>query len=171
MIARQSCEGRRVWDTARGLWAPAGRGLGAVPLNQWCDQASAWNPLAYMLCLPHDVAVVYGNATGRPNSYPAPPTPPPPNIKLVSTPAAGSVYAGQDNSGSAVYAVPETATDNMARWTADVTAFFDTQGDLTPPTDTCNSWLGLFDSTCPSFTTTLLVGAGLAALLLLGGRR
>lgn len=194
MIARTSCEGRRVWDTARGVWAPAaapaiGRGLGAaVPLNTWCDQASAWNPLAYLLCLPHDVAHVYdeagqwagkvysdvryGTVDGQPTiSMPAPP---PPGIAITADASAAknpaAVYAGTLD-GQVYYAVPQSPQENMAEFRKRVGDYFDQVGDAADAAN-CKGVFGYFDSTCPNFTTTLLIGGALVAgLVFFGGRR
>jgi hypothetical protein len=154
------------------MLAVQGLGTTGVPYDQYCDQASLWDPIAWMTCLPHDVSKVFGGTSS--STLPPPPPPPPPNIALSTDPAAaatpGAIYAGTDASGNPVYAVPQTASANMAAYAAQVKQFMDDVGTANPPPDCTTTWNQLFNSACPSTGTSYLpwVLGGLATVLVLG---
>ena len=114
-----------------------------------------------------------------PGQYMPMPNPPAPTVTLSSDPAAasapGAVPAGTDSSGNEVYAVPETAQENMARFKSTIDQYMNQQGDLTPPDTVCNSWASVFDPNCSTLGTALAVGGAVLGALLLfnisGGRR
>src|SRR5882672_2629878 len=62
------------------------------------------------------------------------PSPPAPAVALTSNAnTPGAVYAGNDSQGNAVYAVPETAAENMARTKAALDAYYAKVGAQNPP--------------------------------------
>ena len=130
----------------------------------WCDQASAFNPVAWFACFGRDVANV-ATATTSADLQAPPAIPPPAAPTLTTDPAAASLpgvsYAGTDSDGNPVYAVPETADQNMARYRALVADFMTQQGQRTPPSVTPAGWL-----------LPLVIGAAvLGGLVLFGGHR
>ena len=155
------------------------RGMGIAQLStDYC--ASGWsllNPLAWFGgCASADVADVYQKIQyGM-----APPpvvTPPPPGITLTRDASApGAVFAGNDSSGVAVYAVPSTASENQAALVqkqnaaidAAIAAGYNPSGNLpVNALDLADFWA--------QYKTLILVAAGsIGGLLLLnslGGRR
>jgi hypothetical protein len=166
-------------------------GMGdAVPLNTWCDQASAWNPLAYLLCLPHDVAHVYDQAGqaagaaysdfryGTVNGQPTipMPAPPPPGVTLTADPSAATnpnaIYGGTIN-GTAYYAVPQTAQQNMDAFKATVGDYFNQVGAAADAA-ACSHFYSMLDPTCPGQyigTVPILIAVGVVAFMLFRGSR
>lgn len=155
------------------------RGMGVAQLStDYC--ASGWsllNPLAWFGgCAGPDAAAIYQKI----QYGTAPPpvvAPPPPGITLTSDASApGAVFAGNDGSGVAVYAVPSTASENQAALIqkqnaaidAAVAAGYNPAGNL--PVNALN--LSDFWS---SYKTLILVGAaavgGFVLLNSLGGHR
>lgn len=116
------------------------------------------------------------------NNYPAMPAPPAPTVALTPDASApGAVYAGQDSSGNAVYAVPQTAAENMAALKDQLNTYFTNVGNANPPPPPpaapCTAWYSFLDPTCPSSMSTglVFVAAAVAGVLVLGvvmgGRR
>lgn len=102
-----------------------------------------------------------------PGQYMPLPTAPAPTVALSTDPAAanlpGAQYAG-DEDGTPVYAVPETAQENQARYKAGIDQYMEEQGQRTPPDDFMTKY----------GTALAIGGAVLGALLLFnatGGRR
>jgi hypothetical protein len=153
----------------------------AGTLSDWCQQPASNQPWyvqtvmapATMLCpfvggsnFGSDVTTYAGGAVL--GNYPAPPAPPAPAVTLSTDPTAadqpGAQYAGQDASGTAVYAVPETAQENMTRYKALVDQFMNDVGTKNPPTDFWSKY----------GTVLAIAGAVVGALVLYkgtGGRR
>ena len=175
---------RWVWNPARGLWdklpirayrrgAPRTGGgapvrLGATGDQSWCETASAFNPLSYLLCLPSDIKRVYAAAT---NTFPTPPGAAPP----------GAPCANVDDPGcQAELTVPGAFTPAMAadqgraasldRWNK----FFATVNPDSPggPAAPCTEWFSFLDSTCNSLWWIPLAALAVFAFLSVkGGRR
>jgi len=106
------------------------------------------------------------------------PSPPAPSVSLTpDATAPGALYAGQDSSGAPVYAVPQTAAENMAATQAALNAYYGNVGNANPPAAPCTSWYSFLDPTCPSSMNTglVFVAAAVAGVLVvgvaLGGRR
>jgi len=77
-----------------------GRGLGAdgVPREIWCRDASAWNPLAWFMCIDIDAANVYQTATygdiPTPATLPLPPAPNAPSTEQEMLPGGWTEQQG-----------------------------------------------------------------------------
>ena len=149
-------------------------GATGVPLSQWCDQAAWYNPLAYAVCLPHDLSKVLGvdlPGSGNPN-FPAPPQPLAPTTTLVPN-------GGVDVLGNPTYdVVPQTAQEQHASIVQQMQDFFtsvDQQNNPPKPPPDCTGTFSMFSSACNSYAPLAWVGAGLAGLYLFktffGGRR
>ena len=154
------------------------RGLGISQLStDYCKSGwSLLNPVAWFGgCAAADVADVYQKI-----QYGTPPPvvgAPAPTVQLTRDASApGAVYAGNDASGVAVYAVPSTAADNQAALVkaqndaidAAIAAGYNPSGNLpVNALDLDNFW--------KTYKTLILVGAsavgGLLLLNALGGRR
>lgn len=104
------------------------------------------------------------------------PAPPVPDVTLTADATApGAIFAGTDSSGSNVYAVPQTAQENMAAFKASIDQYMANQGNATPPDTSCSSWASIFDPNCNTWGTALAIGGAIVGALLLfnmtGGRR
>ena len=111
-----------------------------------------------------------------PGTYMPMPNPPPPGVTLTSNPnAPGAIPAGADSGGNEVYAVPQTAQDDMAAFKKVIDQYMIDQGNATPPDTSCSSWASIFDPNCNSWGTVLAIGGAVVGALLLvnltGGRR
>lgn len=156
------------------------RGIGAAAADAsvpgtatWCDQAAWYNPLAYALCIPHDLSVVGSDIASsyRGANVAEPGTLPPalpPGLTYVGPSAdnPNATYAGVDSSGTPVYVVPQTAAQNQAANTANWQQFFANYSSANPPPSS-------FSDTLKSLLPWVLLGvAGIVVVpSLIGGRR
>lgn len=150
---------------ARVLRGTPMRGFGDVcsdgPGAPW-----SWQRLKFTAAMCNDPYTVQGPI----------PAPPAPAVSLTSDAATpGAVYAGQDANGAAVYAVPQTAAENMATAKAALDQYFAKVGDVNPPAD-CTPWYSFLNPACGGGGSIVpWAVAGVVGLLLvgsmLGGRR
>jgi len=104
--------------------------------------------------------------------YATPPAPPAPTIDLTSAPkSAGSVYAGTDSTGAAVYATPQTAQESQQAIKDNLATFYGGL-DVPAPAD-CSGTFAFLNPVCPSTSALpwLIAGSVIAGMLLMGGRR
>lgn len=176
MIVRQNKSVRR-----RGLGDVCSDGPGAPfswQRTKYTVMMCGTNPLTTISNAASKATSDVANAV-LPGQYMPMPNPPAPTVTLSSDPAAasapGAVPAGTDSSGNAVYAVPETAAENQARFKAAIDQYMNEQGDRTPPDTVCSSWASIFDPNCNTMGTALAIGGAVVGTLLLfnlfGGRR
>lgn len=102
----------------------------------YCNTASWWNPINWAVCFPHDVSTVASDLVGVNSVASLPdgtalPAPAPPSIALVTgaTTDPNAVYAGADSSGNPIYAIPQSADENMDQYRADVQAYLQQLSD------------------------------------------
>lgn len=141
--------------------APMRRGVGDVcsdgPGAPW-----SWQRIKYTTMMCNNP---YNNAGPMPS-------PPAPTISLTANAnTPGAVYAGQDSSGAAVYAVPETAQENMDRTKAALDVYFAKVGDANPPPppdDPCAHWYSFMNPDCNGATGYVFAAAAAVGVLVLG---
>lgn len=150
--------------------APArrrGMGAAATSLAEWCDQAAWYNPIAYTVCLPHDVAKigsdiassVRGGFTPQMSAYPMPPAPVAPTTTLVSN-------GGVDVAGNPTYdVVTQTPQQNQASIVDQMRAFFTGVDAANHPASVpCSGVFSDFDSACNPNSSLMWLGAGVVGL-------